>query len=135
VNSSTDEEFAQAFLHGTLPPAQFHHRDHLRLAWYITRRHDPEDATRLISTGIRAFAAKHGHAQKYHETLTQFWVRIVAHLVSRHLEITDFEAFLTTFPHLLEKDLPSHHWHRETMFSPAARARWVKPDILALPAM
>ena len=130
----TDDEFLHAFLSGSLPNAQFHHRDHLRLAWLLTRQLGDEAATRAITTGIQGFAARHGHADKYHETLTRFWVRIVGHMVHARPDITAFETFLATFPRLLDKDLPYHHWRRETMASAAARAQWVEPDVLALPA-
>ncbi len=71
---------------------------------------------------------------KYHETLTQFWVRIVSHLIDARPEIAAFERFLEVFPYLLDKELPSQHWRRETMQSQAAQAHWVEPDLLALPA-
>jgi hypothetical protein len=112
---------------------QFHHQDHLRLAWYITQHHDLASATDLITTGIRSFATHHGQATKYHETMTQFWIRLVAHLVKRRPDISDFATFLATFPQLLLKDLPYQHWRHETMQSPAARVAWVEPDLLALP--
>lgn len=134
MNDSTDETFVQAFLQGSLHPAHFHHRDHVRLAWYLVRQHGQEAAMRLITTSIHTFASQHGQEAKYHETLTQFWVKIVAHVVKHHPEHASFEAFLATFPHLLDKSLPYQHWQRETMDSPAARAQWVEPDLLALPA-
>ena len=130
----TDDEFVSAFLHGSLSPAQFHHRDHLRLTWYLIRRDGEETATRAITTGIRTVATRHGQAQKYHETLTQFWIRIVGHMVAARPEITEFEAVLVAFPQLLDKDLPYHHWRRETMWAEVAREAWVAPDLLALPA-
>jgi hypothetical protein len=132
--SLTDEDFAHAFLSGALPPSRFHHRDHLRLAWVLVRQQGVEEATQAVTAGIRQFAAQHGQAAKYHETMTQFWVRLVGHLVAARPELTSFERFLATFPHLLDKDLPYRHWQRETMASSAARAQWVAPDLLAIPA-
>lgn len=129
-----DDEFVEAFLSGSLPPAQFHHRDHLRLAWVLVRQQGTEAASHTITAGIRRFAAAHGQAEKYHETITRFWVRIVGHMASACPEIADFSTFLATFPQLLDKDLPYRHWRRETMGSAAARARWVEPDLFALPA-
>lgn len=130
----TDDEFVHAFLSGDLPPAQFHHRDHLRLSWCLIRQHGTEAATQMITTGIQQFAAQHGQAEKYHETLTRFWVRIVGHLIEARPDITEFPTLLATFPRLLDKDLPYRHWRRETMGSATARAEWVEPDLLALPA-
>ena len=129
----TDDEFVQAFLTGNLPPTQFHHRDHLRLTWVLVRLTGVEEAMKRITSGIRYFATLHGQAEKYHETMTRFWVRIVGHAVAARPDITAFEDFLAAFPLLLEKDLPYHHWRRETMLSPDARAHWVEPDLLALP--
>ena len=128
-----DDDFVQAFMDGSLPPGQFHHRDHLRLAWLLIRRLDVELASITIASGIQRFAALHGHAEKYHETLTRFWVRIVGHMAHVRPDITDFETFIATFPHLLDKGLPYRHWQHETMGGATARARWVEPDRLALP--
>ena len=130
----TDDDFVTAFLSGALPPTQFHHRDHLRLTWTLIRLTGEEQAMKRVTSGIRYFATQHGHAEKYHETMTRFWARIVGHMVAARPDITTFDEFLAAFPMLLEKDLPYRHWQRETMLSPDARARWVEPDILALPA-
>lgn len=130
----TDDDFVEAFLGGSLSPAQFHHRDHLRLTWYLIRRDGEAAAPEAITTGIRAFATRHGQAQKYHETLTRFWIRVVGHMMAARPEIAEFETFLAAFPQLLDKDLPYRHWRRETMWDEAARRAWVAPDLLALPA-
>ena len=129
-----DDDFLQAFMDGPLPPGHFHHRDHLRLAWLLIRRLDVESAGSAIASGIQRFAARHGHAEKYHETLTQFWVRIVGHMVRVRPDIIDFETFIATFPQLLDTGLPYRHWQHETMGTATARARWVEPDLLALPS-
>jgi hypothetical protein len=36
-------------------------------------------------------------------------------------------------PHLLEQDLPFRHWSKGAIFSPAARAGWLDPDLKPLP--
>jgi hypothetical protein len=133
VTDMTDDDFVAAFQTGRLSPASFHHRDHLRLAWCLIRRSGAAAATTMITVGIRRFATQHGQADKYHETLTRFWVRIVSHLIDTRPDIAAFERFLEAYPQLLDKALPYRHWSRETMQSQAARARWVEPDLLALP--
>lgn len=130
----SDDDFLRAFLDGSLPPQQFHHREHLRLTWCLVRRLDAAAATSAVATGIQRYATHHGQAAKYHETLTRFWVRIVAHQMATRPDITEFDAFVAAFPHLLDKQLPARHWRRETMDSTAARTQWVEPDLLALPA-
>ena len=129
-----DADFVAAFMDGSLPNARFHHRDHLRLVWLLIRREGAERAMEMTTASIRRFATLHGQAEKYHETMTRFWVRVVGHMMGARSDITEFADFLAAFPLLLEKDLPYRHWRRETMGSAEARAGWVEPDVLALPA-
>jgi hypothetical protein len=124
----TDHEFLHAFESGHLSPADFHHRDHLRLAWIEVRQRGLEAGAAAVSSGIRRFAEAHGHDRLYHETLTRFWVRVVAH-ASR----PTFAETLDRHPMLLSKDLPLKHWRRETLFADAARQAWVEPDLAPLP--
>jgi hypothetical protein len=133
MSQLSDDDFVQAFLSGALTPAEFHHRDHLWLAWCLVRQRGMESATHTITAGIRTFATRHGQAGKYHETMTRFWVRLVGHMVEVHPDITAFATFLATFPQLLDKDLPYRHWRRETMAGATARTEWVEPDLVALP--
>lgn len=134
MHDMSDADFVHAFLDGSLPPEQFHHRDHLRLVWFLIRQFGLARAMEMTTAGIQRFAAQHGQAEKYHETMTRFWVRIVGHMVEARPDITAFGAFLEAFPLLLDAGLPYRHWRRETMGSTEARAQWVEPDVLALPA-
>src|ERR1700716_536210 len=113
----TDQEFLDAFQGGHLSPANFHHRDHLRLAWLEVNSLGLEAGLAAVAGGIRRFATAHGQPPLYPETLTRFWVRIVAH-ASRNT----FTETLEAHPVLLGKDLPLAHWSRETLYGDAARA-------------
>ena len=126
-----DDEFLRAFFGLTLPNSEFRHRDHLRLAWLAVRRHGASAAEKVVTAGIQKFAEHHSHGPAYHDTMTRFWLRLVAHAVSDRLEIEDFDEFLAAYPLLLEKNTPLRHWSREAMFGPQARAEWRDPDLLA----
>jgi hypothetical protein len=124
----TDQEFLDALESGRLFPADFHHRDHLRLASLYVNRLGLEAGAAAVAGAIRRFAGAHGHHSHYHETLTRFWVRIVAHASQ-----ASFDATLARHPMLLRKDLPLQHWSRETLYGDAAREAWVQPDLMPLP--
>jgi hypothetical protein len=66
--------------------------------------------------------------------MTRFWVRIVDHIAGTRPDIASFDDFLSAFPRLLDKDLPHRHWRAETLGGADARARWVEPDLIPLPA-
>ncbi len=129
----SDNDFLRAFFSAELSNVDFHHRDHLRLTWLMVRRQGPMEAEAAVTAGIQHFAAVHGHAARYHDTMTRFWVRLMAHAVATRPEIEDFDAFLAAYPMLLDPTLPFKHWRREAMFTPEARAEWSEPDLLPLP--
>jgi hypothetical protein len=132
VVSPDDDAFVAAFYAGRIPNQGFHHRDHLRLAWVQIHRLGLEQASESVTSGILRFATHHGNAVRYNDTMTRFWLRLVAMAISVHPTMT-FEALLEAEPHLLEKELPFRHWSRDRLMSPAARTGWVDPDLRSLP--
>lgn len=126
----TDSEFLQAFLGGSL--REFHHRDHLRLAW-LRVREAGSAAEALVASDIKGFAARAGAARKYHETLTVFWVGLVRH-ADRAYRPASFDDLLDRCPLLLDQGAAGRHWSHDLLKSEAARAGWVEPDLLAMPA-
>jgi len=133
VVTAADEEFFAAFEAGKIANQDFHHRDHLRLAWIQIRRLGVERASDTVAGAIRRFAAHHGHADRYHETLTRFWVRVVGTGITRH-PMLSFDDLVAAEPHLLDKTLPYRHWSRERMGSDEAKRQWTEPDIRLMPA-
>ena len=127
-----DEEFLAAFEAGRIANQSFHHRDHLRLAWIQIRRLGLERASESVTLAIRHFAAHHGQANRYHDTMTRFWLYAVAIGIDRHPDLT-FDDLLAAESHLLDKNLPSLHWSHQRMSSDEARGRWVEPDLISMP--
>jgi hypothetical protein len=112
---ANDAEFVRAFESGLIAPRDFHHASHLRLALaYLAETHSVDEATDRMAVALRRFAAAAGHAEKYHHTLTVFWMRAVAQL--------------------LDKDLPLQHYSRECLASDAARQSWIQPDLRPIAA-
>jgi len=132
--TAADEQFLAAFTAGQIANQDFHHRDHLRLAWIQIRRLGLPRAAEAVTTAIRQFATRHGHGDRYHETMTRFWLRVVGMGITRHPTL-HFNELLAAEPHLLDKNLPYRHWSRELMGSDEARQRWLDPDVLELPAV
>jgi hypothetical protein len=132
MSRMTDEAFARAFEEGSVTPAQFDHVAHVRVAWVYLREAGSMDAALCrMRDAIRRFAAAAGVPQKYHETITVLWMRLLAEArdAGASGELADV---LRDHPALSDKDLPLQYYSRERLFSDEARAAWVDPDLRPL---
>jgi hypothetical protein len=127
-----DDEFLERFERCDLD--EFHHRDHVRLAWLYLRAGEWDDAVRRIRDGIRRFAVHHGASRKYHETITIAWLAVVAAAIDASPDVADFDAFLATHERLLDPGALRAHYSPELLASDRARAEWVEPDLEPIPA-
>jgi hypothetical protein len=128
-----DQAFVRAFESGHITNQPFHHRDHLRLAWVQIHRLGYSAATEWITRRIQQSAAHHRSADRYNDTMTRFWVRVIDLAIHLHPELS-FDALLDAEPHLLDKTLPFRHWSRDQLMSPLARDQWLDPDVRPMPA-
>lgn len=125
----TDEQFARAFERGEIAPAEFDHRAHVRVAWVYLREGPSLDAaTTRMRDAIRRFAAAAHVPQKYHETITVLWMRLLADAASRVATPCELAELFERCPELADKDLPLKYYSRERLFSEEARGRWVAPE-------
>ena len=122
----TDDEFLRSFLRGWPVDVPFHHYDHLRLAWLVIERHGAELACEIVGDRLRHMATL------YNETMTRFWIRLLAH-VRDTARVATIEEAIREQPMLLDKHLAQKHWSRTLMFGPEARVNWVEPDLRPLP--
>jgi hypothetical protein len=74
--------FIEGFEQGTFPKANWTHQAHVVMAAYYLTGHPVPDATRTIRARIPAYNVAQGGQNTddsgYHETLTIFWIWVVA---------------------------------------------------------
>ena len=128
-----DGEFLRLFHDGNLSGEEFRHRGHLRLAWLVLPKHSRIEAESMVAREIRRFAVANGDSNRYHDTLTCFWVHVVGHAIENAPEARSIDDLLARFPYLLDKSLPYRYWRAETFNSDRARAGWVEPDLVPVP--
>lgn len=121
----------------TLPKARWDHRAHLTVAlWYATRL-EPGEALETVRRNIHRLNAACGVVSTptsgYHETITRFYMRVVRHFVEQEPEGDWATRANRLFERYGERKLPLRHYTEGRLMSPAARAEWVEPDLLALP--
>ena len=129
-----DRDLWRAFHDGALPAAQWTHAAHLRIAWLHLARYELDEAHLRMRVGIIRLNAAHGlveTAQRgYHETLTRVWLVLVA-AARRRAPGPDSTGLLAQPG--LDRKAPLAYYRRERLFSVAARARFVPPDLAELP--
>jgi hypothetical protein len=129
----TDLEFVRAFEACELANDNFHHRDHVRLAWIYLQLYGELEARERIAEAIRKFAAHHGKSDKYHETITVAWLRLVWNAMARAPLDASFEDLTIAAPELLDKQTIEKFYSAAALSAEAARTHWVEPDLQPLP--
>ncbi len=132
--SSADREFRRAFEAGAFAPADFSHRQHVRLAYVYLVDCDVNLALDRMRAALVCFLSHHGiPATKYHETLTRAWILAVHHFMHRTPEASSADDFIDRNPMLLDSKIMLTHYSAGLLFSDAARAEFVEPDLDPIP--
>jgi hypothetical protein len=132
-----DEALLVAFDHLAIRAEDFHHREHVRLAFAVLARERDLAASALaFRRMLRRFAEANGAAAKYHETITWAYLVIIAERMTARSYASSLEL-LADHPDLLDHRggaLARHYDVAELIGSPLARLSFVLPRELAIAA-
>jgi len=130
-----DEDLLAAIANCTLPATEFGHLQHLRLAWLRLRSAPLEAAIAQTCADIARFAAHHGAGDKFHRTVTEALLRLMAGSGATDPEL-DWPGFQRLNAALLDdaRGLLARHYSPTLLASPEARQLFQPPDRLPLPA-
>ena len=135
-DSLDDEALWHAFHDRTLGHAQWTHAAHLRVAWLHLARYEIDEAHLRMRVGIIRLNLAHGlvetEVRGYHETLTRVWL-VLVRAARRRFSAADSTSFLEAQAGPCDRDAPLRFYSRERLFSVAARAMFVPPDLAELP--
>lgn len=131
-----DDELLQKFEDTSLPLASFRHEAHVRIAYLYLRQYPVLDVLARFPANLKKFAAHHGQAGLYHQTITWAHLFLIRErLASDQTDAsTTWAGFKQRNPDLLDRNNPilAKYYAKETLASPAAREHFVMPDRLAL---
>lgn len=116
-----DTDFVQQFESCELSPDLFHHADHIRLARIYLDQYGIDVATARFVEYLKKFAAHIGKSDKYHETITIAWMKLVASTMPGN------------FSALLDKKYIETFYSPELLATDAARTQFVEPDRAPFP--
>lgn len=135
-----DQQFLDRFERGQWPVEDWHHKDHVRLAYLIlSLEPDFDSAMRRIRGSIQ----RHNEAQGievtptsgYHETVTRGWLTLVKLMLDEYGPRESAAAFIEERVELQNNKVLRLFYSRELMMSELARREWVEPDIASFPAV
>lgn len=138
ATDSQIEHIAMGFIDCSLPKPEWTHAAHFAaLLWILRHRPDlnPEtDMAGLIRAYNTATGTENSETSGYHETITLASIAatraIMADLSADQPLHVILNQIMTS--NLGKSDWLLAHWHRETLFSVAARRGWVAPDLASL---
>ena len=128
----SDTDFVKAFESCAFSPGDFHHADHLRLAWIYVKSWGAVAAEEKFLTGIRKLAIHAGAPEKFLYTTTVAWVRLVAARLRQSEGSGSFQDWIARWPELLNKNLLNEYYSPGKLESLPARRAWLEPDLKAL---
>jgi len=133
---SEDEEvrvLARAFEEATILPSQFPHSAHIAVALSYLEKETLQRALERMRRSLLHFSEAH-RVNVYHETVTQFWMRLLDHLAATHYRELPLWRRINLIVQRWTPADPLHtHYSRTVLSSHLAREAWVVPDKLPLP--
>lgn len=105
----------------------FHHADHIRVAFHMLEKYEFNEASQRYASTIRAMAESVGVPEKYNLTITVAFMSVIAERVTR-TDYNNIDAFLASNSDLLDKDVLSRWYTPERLSSPLARRQFLLPD-------
>jgi hypothetical protein len=124
----TETELFAQFVDTTLPAAEFHHEQHVHVAWMFVRRYGMPQALAEFTTAIKRFAAAKGAHSLYHETITWAFLLLIAERQARTPANT-WEAFAAANRDLLswKPSVLERYYAKDVLQSELARRVFVMP--------
>ena len=116
----------QRFVRGEICAASFPHREHVRMAFEMLRRHDFAETVLHYSRALRAMAQRAGKPEAFHQTVTVAFLSLIAERLEEG-RWNDFTAFARDNPDLLDKAAVGRRYRPERLAVQAARKVFLLP--------
>ena len=126
VSQPAPPELAR-FVRGELDPRTFPHREHVRMAFEMLRRHSFVETALHYSQALRTMTEKIGKPEVFHQTITIAFLSLIAERM--HTDSTrDFDSFAADNPDLMDKSAVARCYSPERLALDAARRTFILPE-------
>jgi len=129
IEQLSDSTFVKQFENQTLDPKHFDHLGHIRLARLYLLEYDLEAAISRIGQGIQDYAKSLGADNKFHLTITDAIMRVIANRMASD-ETGKWEDFLKHNSDIVEDALSvlCQYFSKDRLMSEKARTSLISPD-------
>ena len=127
--TTEDRRFLARFSDLSLPEEEFHHAEHVWLAWILLAEAPLLAALLRFRTLLKAYAAHIGAAAIYNETITCFYLLLIRERMEAMEVDHGWEAFRAANPELFgyPKALLEKYYPGGLAFTPEAKAAFLLP--------
>ena len=112
---------------------EFTHAHHIAVAMWSLAQEPYPAALDRIRASLHHFLSHHSITSGYNETITVFWMRLLAHLMAEAPERPLHEQVNAVLDRYGSMAPIWAHYRGKTVFSDEAKAQWVEPDLIPLP--
>jgi hypothetical protein len=128
-----DDSLLREFESCSLQISDWHHREHVKVAYLLLIRFPFEVAIGRMKAGLQALNAAQGVPDQpdrgYHETMTQAWMRLVDFTIRQHGPAMNADQFLQRHPELTHPSTMRLFYSQQRLRSPAAKFDYLPPDL------
>lgn len=119
------------FVDTSLPADQFHHQQHVQVAWLFVRKYGMPGALAEFTSAIKRFADAKGATGLYHETITWAFLLLIAERQARN-PAASWPEFEAAHPDLLvwKPSILGRYYSKELLASDLARRTFLMPDLI-----
>jgi hypothetical protein len=127
---ASDTDFIGAFERLEISGDNFHHRQHVRLAWCYLQRYELVEALARFRSALKAFANHLGVPNLYHETITFAYLLLINDRMARE-SVESFEEFARINEDLFawKPSILERYYSKETLESELARKTFLFPNL------
>ncbi|HZZ28661.1 MAG TPA: hypothetical protein VFE46_11720 [Pirellulales bacterium] len=132
-----DETFRKQFEDCVFPADQWHHREHVKIAYLYLQHYPLSEAVEQMRTALKRYNAAQqvpdALDRGYHERLTLAWMRLVHFTLCEYGPADNADAFYQQHPQLWQMKVLRLFYSRERIMSWEAKKNFLPPDITKLP--
>ena len=129
-SAEAGQELIERFIDTTLPADEFHHEQHVQVAWWFVCQHGMPAALGEFTSAIKRFAEAKGAHGLYHETITWAFLLLIADRQAR-TNAASWQQFAAAHPDLLvwKPSILERYYSKDLLKSELARQTFLMPDL------